>query len=102
MKKTPEVVGRYRDQSKRDRTPYWGQVQRWVVKARTKEGWMQLFDELTPKEKWEILKNYTPVPREVKADMNSTFVLNFIGLDKPAIQGEEIAGELEEHKEEDE
>ena len=70
----------YRDQSKRDRTPYWGQVQRWVVKAKTPEEWKESFDRLTDKEKWDVLRAYTPVPKEMKVEGNTSIQLIIDGI----------------------
>ena len=70
----------YRDQSKRDRTPYWGQVQRWVFKAKSKTEWEESFGRLTDKEQWDVLRAYTPVPKEVKVDADTTISLVINGV----------------------
>ena len=76
----------------------------WVRKAiescHTQAQWQELVRSMDAKSQVDALIRVQP--KEIKGDFASTFTLNFIGLDKPAIQGEEIAGELEEHKEEDE
>ena len=81
----------YKDQSKRDRTPYWGQVQRWVFKAKTKEGWQETFDKLTPKEQYDILAKYTPVPKEITNENNGLqIVLQLNGVDIKPIQARTV------------
>jgi hypothetical protein len=82
----------YKDQSKRNRTPYWGQVQRWVFKAKTKEEWIDLFNnKLTPKEQWDILKAYTPVPKEITNENNGLqIVLQLNGVDIKPIQARTV------------
>ena len=83
----------YKDQSKRDRTPFWGQVQRWVVKAKTPQEWQESFEKLTIKEQWDILARYTPVPKEIKADSNTTLRLLIEGVNiRPSIDERTVKG----------
>ena len=93
--------GYYRDQSKRDRTPYWGQVQKWVFKAKTREQWIETFNMLGPKEQYEILARFVPVPKQIQADVNSTFQLIINGLPIKSIDSKEVKGQLVEHQDDD-
>ena len=89
--------GYYRDQSKRDRTPYWGQVQRWVFKAKTKEEWMEAFDKLSPKEQYDVLRAYTPVPKEVKVDGETKIELIINGIRQIKSIDNHAVASLDEH-----
>ena len=73
----------WRDNTKRDRTPLWGQVQKWVTNSYTPEQWQKAFkDHLSWKEKFELLSKVNPQPREIqgKIDNNIRVIFTMTGL----------------------
>lgn len=90
----------YKDTTKRDRTPYWGQIQRWLVKAKTPEQWIETFNMLSPMDQWTVLSRYTPVPKEISNENSGLqVILNLSGVDIRPLQGKVIQSTpiLQEH-----
>ena len=94
--KTQTNTAHYRDQSKRDRTPKWGQIARWIYNAKTPEEWIKAFSMLPIKDQFEFLYKYHQPPKEnvVKSEGSVTISLVLDGLTKT----KEVEGELVDHK----
>ena len=54
----------WRDNTKRDRTPSWQWVRRMVNKSYTSQEWTEMFKNLPDRDKWRILQDVNPVPKE--------------------------------------
>ena len=58
----------WKDTTKRDRTPTWQWIRKMVNKAYTSEEWVEMFKQLPDRDKWRILQDVNPVPKEIRAD----------------------------------
>ena len=72
----------------------WRQIQKIVGKAKTQEGWLESFNNLTTKEQWEILYKYHPPPKQLDINQGVRVILEIHGLEDPKV----IEGKVVEPK----
>ena len=92
----------FKDTTKRDRTPYLGQVRKWITGAYTDEEWKEAFRKhLTWKEKIDALIKVQP--REIHGDSSVVVSLVLEGIKRKEIPIQTIDHKaLEGHDDSDE
>ena len=89
----------YRIQSKRDRTPTPERFKQWWMKAYTPQ---EIIDKIRALPDDKYLDGwFRMMPKQIQADVNSTFQLIINGLPIKSIDSKEVKGQLVEHQDDD-